>query len=344
MQANNTYREPMQENVDYRSLTAMMNNWLVTNTYHFNQFRNIRNLIDLKEGQKISLVIPTLNEEDNIEKTILCAKNLMSDKYPLLDEINVVDSGSTDNTEYIAKTAGANFYLAEKEMKEEGGIFKGKGINLWTGLYVSKGDIIVYADADITNIKQYFFYGLLGPLLKNKEIGYTKGFYKRSSQQGKKLNVEEDGGRVTEIMARTIISKFFPLLSGFEQPLSGEYAGTREVLEQISFYSGYAVEMGLLIDICTKFGLESMAQVNLVKKEQEGQLTRALGKMSASILEATLSKAEEHGKLEQNLRTDRLLRPVEDGDRNRLDSIFIQNKKLPPMIELPKYKKRFSIK
>ncbi|MCJ7774167.1 MAG: glucosyl-3-phosphoglycerate synthase, partial [Desulfobacterales bacterium] len=233
----------------------MKSNWLNKNTFHYSQFQNLDQLVEEKERKNltISLCLPTLNEESTIAKEILIMKSELMSRHPLLDEIVVVDSGSTDNTKEIAKTYGAKVYNSS-EILPEVKSFLGKGENLWKALYITMGDIIIYLDADIKNIHHRFAYGLLGPLLLYENIKYTKGFYDRPIAIGKNRSRPTGGGRVTELVIRPLFSLFYPELTQIIQPLSGEYAGYREIFEKIPFPIGYGVETSLIIDICQKWG------------------------------------------------------------------------------------------
>ncbi|MCK5206187.1 MAG: glucosyl-3-phosphoglycerate synthase, partial [Desulfobacterales bacterium] len=208
----------------------MNNNWLEENTFHYSDFKDLNRLVEekAKKNLKISLCLPTLNEEKTIAKEIIILKSELMTRYPLLDEIIVVDSGSTDKTTEIARAYGADVYLAT-EILPRLEQFKGKGENLWKALYITKGDIIIYLDADIKNIHHRFAYGLLGPLLLNDHIKFVKAFYDRPISIGKNKMRPTGGGRVTELVIRPLFSLFFPDLTQLIQPLSGEYAGFREV-------------------------------------------------------------------------------------------------------------------
>ena len=164
-------------------------------------------------------------------------------RFPLIDEIVVVDSGSRDRTEEIACAYGATFYSAD-DILPELPPNKGKGENLWKALYITQGDIIIYLDADIKNIHHRFAYGLLGPLLMNAGIKYCIAFYDRPIAISRNKVRPTGGGRVTELVIRPLFSLFFPELTQIIQPLSGEYAGFREILEQIPFPIGYGVGRG----------------------------------------------------------------------------------------------------
>jgi glucosyl-3-phosphoglycerate synthase len=217
-----------------------VNEWLKERTFHHSQFWDIKKLVEkkLERGLKISLCFPTLNEEKTIGKEVVLIKSELMDRYPLLDEIAVIDSGSTDKTLEVAKQFGAKTFTASEHLVEEGPM-KGKGENLWKAIYLLEGDIIIYLDADISNIHPKFVYGILGPLLYNEDIKYVKAFYDRPLNFSKESTKGKgQGGRTTEILIRPLFSQFFPELTGLIQPLSGEFAGYREVFEQIPFPIG----------------------------------------------------------------------------------------------------------
>src|SRR5210317_879999 len=228
----------------------MNNSWLAKNTFHYSEFSDLNRLVDEKQEKnlKISLCLPTLNEAKTIAKEIIILKSELMTRYPLLDEIVVVDSGSTDKTTKIARAYGADVHEAT-EILPHLEQFKGKGENLWKALYITHGDIIIYLDADIKNIHHRFAYGLLGPLLLYDDIKFVKAFYDRPISIGKNKMRPTGGGRVTELVTRPLFSLFFPELTQLIQPLSGEYAGYRRIFESIPFQIGYGVETGMLMDI-----------------------------------------------------------------------------------------------
>ncbi len=188
----------------------MKNNWLKKNTFHHSEFADLNRLVQEKQRKKlsISLCLPTLNEEKTIAKEIVIMKSELMTRYPLLDEIVVVDSGSTDKTREVARSYGAEVYRAE-EILPKLEQYKGKGENLWKALYITKGDIIVYLDADIKNIHHRFVYALLGPLLLYDNIKYSKAFYDRPLAFSHGVR-PTGGGRVTEILVRPLFSLFMP--------------------------------------------------------------------------------------------------------------------------------------
>ena len=272
----------------------MNKNWLAANTFHYSRFGDLSALVEEKQKKKlkISLCLPTLNEAKTIAKEIIIMKSELMTRYPLLDEIVVIDSGSTDDTVQIAESFDAKVYRSDKLLPEHGS-YKGKGENLWKALFITRGDIIVYLDADIKNIHHRFCYGLLGPLLLYDHIKYTKAFYDRPIAIGKSKIRPTGGGRVTELVIRPLFSLFFPELTQILQPLSGEYAGFREVFEEIPFPIGYAVETTMILDIYQQRGLAVMAQVDLEKRIHRNQDTRALGKMAFVILKTFCQRLQQ---------------------------------------------------
>jgi len=319
--------------------------WLQTNTFHHSQFADLRALVAEKEKQHltISLCIPTLNEEKTIGKEITVFKSELMSRYHLVDEIAVIDSGSTDKTCEVARTFGAEAYLAADILPETGDR-KGKGENLWKAIYQLKGDIIIYVDADINNIHARFSYGLLAPLLLKPEVKYVKAFYDRPLTVSKGVRIS-GGGRVTEILVRPLFSLFIPELTAIIQPLSGEYAARREVLESIPFPIGYGVETAHLIDVYQRWGLAAFAQTDLDQRIHRNQSTQALGKMSFGILQTFLSRARALGLIGEISERSQMLRQfqVRDNVYEQVDSL-LQEMERPPMLEIPAYRKKFRCK
>jgi glucosyl-3-phosphoglycerate synthase len=269
----------------------MQNTWLEENTFHHSEFKDLGRLVEEKNRQnlKISLCLPTLNEEKTIAKEIIIMKSELMTRYPLLDEIIVVDSGSTDDTRNIAHAYGAKVYEADNLLPNLPK-FKGKGENLWKALYITTGDIIVYLDADIKNIHHRFAYGLIGPLLCHDTIKFTKAFYDRPISVGTNKIRSTGGGRVTELVIRPLFSLFFPELTQLIQPLSGEYAGYREIFDNIPFPIGYGIETSINIDIYKRWGLDVMAQVDLDRRIHRNQDTKSLRKMAFAIFKTFINR------------------------------------------------------
>ncbi len=318
-----------------------LQDWIDKNTYHHSQFWDLKKLVETKEklGLKISLCLPTLNEEKTVGKEIIIFKSELMNRYPLIDEIAVIDSGSEDDTLKVAKNYGADTYLAadilpELEPK------KGKGENLWKAIYQLEGDIIVYVDADISNIHPRFVYGLVAPLIYREEVKYVKAFYDRPLAFSGNVRAS-GGGRVTEILVRPLFSLFFPELTAIIQPLSGEYAVRREVLEQIAFPIGFGVETSHLIDVHHKFGLEAFAQTDLDKRVHENKPTISLGKMSFGILQTFIKRAKTLGIFEK-AEHETILRQFQvTKDQYEQNLIEIVEEERPPMIEIEQYRKKF---
>jgi glucosyl-3-phosphoglycerate synthase len=325
---------------------AMNNNWLEKNTFHYSDFKDLRNLVEMKEKKNltISLCLPTLNEEKTIAKEIVIMKSELMTRYPLLDEIVVVDSGSTDKTEEIAREYGADVYSASDILPEMEN-FRGKGENLWKALYITKGDIIVYLDADIKNIHHRFVYALVGPLLLSDKIKYAKAFYDRPIAIGKNIMRSTGGGRVTELVIRPLFSLYFPELTQILQPLSGEYAGYRDIFERIPFPIGYGIETSMILDIYEKWGLDVIAQVDLEKRVHRNQDTRALGRMAFVILKTFLNRIEKLGLIEKKKEMfNEMIQFKLEKDIYKPDIRQLAEQERPPMVGIPEYCERFSPK
>lgn len=320
----------------------MINDWFDKNRFHVSEFADIDELLALKEEKKlsISLGLPALNEAETIGHLISVIKGELVDKHPLIDDMAVIDSDSTDKTGQIAEGLGVRV-IRDGEVLKGYGRHLGKGEALWKSLYELSGDIIVWIDSDIKNINPGFIYGLVGPLLKNESIMYVKGFYNRPIEEGGQLK-PKGGGRVTELVARPLINLFFPELAGIIQPLSGEYAGRRKLLEEIGFYTGYGVEMGHLIGIVRKFGLEVIGQVDLIERIHRNQDLAALSEMSFAIISVMM---EELGRerairlVDEATRSMKLIRQTE-GHLSLVEKV-ITDKLRPPMIEVEEYVKKF---
>lgn len=323
----------------------MNSNWMKNNTFHFTDFRDLNKLVKEKEKKnlKISLCFPTLNEEKTIAKEIIIMKSELMMRYPLLDEIVVIDSGSEDKTVEIALSYGADVYNANDilpDLQE----YKGKGENLWKALYVTNGDILVYIDADIKNIHHRFVYALLGPLILNDDIKFSKAFYDRPIATGQKTMRPTGGGRVTELVIRPLFSLFFPELTQIIQPLSGEYAAYRELLDKIPFPIGYGVETSMILDIYEQWGLKVMCQVDLEKRIHRNQDTKALGRMSFVILKTFFERLKKLGLLETKQETFYEMIQYNCDRKNYAATIFnFEGFERPPMIEIQQYLEKFNI-
>jgi nucleotide-binding universal stress UspA family protein len=279
-------------------ISEVVDRWFAENTFHSSEFSNLSYLVDLKErqGMTISLALPTLNEEKTVGKIVSTIKKQLVERYPLVDEFIVVDSNSDDRTVEIVTNLGIPVVNHADILPSEG-TYRGKGEALWKSLHATTGDILVWVDSDITGFNHKFVYGLLGPLLTQPHLGFVKGFYRRPLNLGGQVSTT-GGGRVTELTARPLINLFYPQLSGLVQPLAGEMAGRRRVLEAIPFFTGYGVETGLLIDILERFGLRSIAQTDLEVRVHRNQTLLSLSKMAFAIVQVVVKRLGESKRLE----------------------------------------------
>ncbi|MFC6020304.1 glucosyl-3-phosphoglycerate synthase [Plantactinospora solaniradicis] len=252
-----------------------------------------RRLVKAKGETTVSVVIPARNEEATVGAIVDTLRRHLIEKAPLIDELIVVDSRSTDATAVVAAAAGARV-VAQDEMTRGLPRLEGKGDALWAGLAAASGDVIAFVDADLRRFSPRFVTGLVGPLLTDPTVAFVKGFYHRPLVGATGLE-PDGGGRVTELMARPLLNMFWPELAGFVQPLAGEYAARRDVLEQIPFVSGYGVEIAMLIDLLDLVGLDALAQVDLGERFHRHQDTEALGRMSAQILYTAWSRLHRRG-------------------------------------------------
>jgi glucosyl-3-phosphoglycerate synthase len=319
-------------------LSEQVDQWFAENTFHRREFEDLYKLMELKNKQKltISLGLPALNEAETVGDVIRLIKHNLYDEVPLLDEIVLIDSGSTDDTVKIAEDLGIPVYV-HQEILPQHGSFRGKGEALWKSLYVLNGDIIAWVDTDIKNFHPGFVYGLLGPLLRECEIQYVKGFYRRPIKMEGKL-VSEGGGRVTELTIRPLFNLFYPELSGMIQPLAGEYAGRRSVLERVPFFTGYGVETGLLIDLFAEFGLKAIAQVDLEERVHRNQSLPSLSQMAFAIIQVVMQRLEGKNRIQLMNEINRSMKLIKPGERSyALELKQIQDRERPPMNSIPEY-------
>lgn len=264
--------------------------WLANRSWNRPNW-TIAELEAAKAGRTISVVLPALDEEETIEAVIDSISPLVDG---LIDELIVLDSGSTDDTEIRAVAAGARVVSREQALPEVP-IRPGKGEALWRSLAATRGDIVVFVDSDLINPHPMFVPWLVGPLLTgppSRGVHLVKSFYRRP------LNVADvggsagatGGGRVTELVARPLLAALRPELGGILQPLGGEYAATRELLTSVPFAPGYGVEIGLLVDTFDRLGLDAIAQVNLGVRAHRNRPLAELGAMSRQVIATLLSR------------------------------------------------------
>lgn len=239
-------------------------------------------------GTRVSVALPALDEEATVGRIVATVSRFAA-RTGLVDEIVVVDSGSSDRTAEVAAAAGARVHHRDDILPAHGSR-PGKGEVLWKALAATDGDIVVYIDSDLTEFGEHYLTGLLGPLLCDDDIALVKAFYDRPLRNATG-ELAGGGGRVTELMARPLLNALFPELAGVVQPLAGEYAARRSLLERLPFAAGYGVETGLLIDTLHTRGLDSLAQVDLGRRAHTHQDTAALGRMAAAVLHTALRRA-----------------------------------------------------
>lgn len=263
---------------------VMDEQWFARRTWHDPQWTTEELLLG-KAGRRVSVVLPALDEAATVAGVVGSVLPLLGS---LVDELVVVDSGSSDDTPAIAAAAGARVVHREDVLPELPPL-PGKGEVLWRSLAATEGDIVVFLDSDLVDPDPQFVPALLGPLLCAEDVHLVKGFYRRplrleTAEQG------TGGGRVTELLARPLLSALRPALGSLVQPLGGEYAATRSLLESVPFATGYGVEIGLLLDAESRYGMSALAQVNLGVRKHRNRSLLQLGVMARQILGTALSR------------------------------------------------------
>ncbi|MEU9136130.1 glucosyl-3-phosphoglycerate synthase [Streptomyces sp. NPDC048404] len=304
--------------------------WLSTRSWSVTD-RPLHKIMAAKRitGSTVSVVLPALNEEETVGEIVAIIRHDLMQQVPLVDEIVVVDSGSTDRTAAVAAAAGARVVHRDDILPRIPAV-PGKGEVLWRSLLVTSGDIVCFIDADLKEFSSDFVTGIVGPLLTDPGVDLVKAMYDRPLG-----GASGQGGRVTELMARPLLNMHWPQLAGFVQPLGGEYAARRSLLEQLPFPVGYGVELGMLVDALHLVGLDALAQVDVGVRKHRHQDGQALGRMAAAIYRtAQLRLARGH-----------LIRPAltqfergRDGFQPRTYSVDTEER--PPMSEISEYQRR----
>ncbi|KRD17571.1 MULTISPECIES: glucosyl-3-phosphoglycerate synthase [unclassified Streptomyces] len=304
--------------------------WLSTRSWSLTD-RPLHRILAAKQrtGQSVSVVLPALNEEETVGEIVAVIRHDLMQQVPLVDEIVVVDSGSTDRTSEVAAAAGARVVHRDEILPRLPAV-PGKGEVLWRSLLVTRGDVVCFIDADLREFSSDFVSGIVGPLLTDPGVDLVKAMYDRPLGAA-----AGQGGRVTELMARPLLNMHWPQLAGFVQPLGGEYAARRSLLEQLPFPVGYGVELGMLVDALHLVGLDALAQVDVGVRKHRHQDGQALGRMAAAIYRtAQLRLARGH-----------LVRPAltqfERGpDGFEPHTYSVDTEERPPMTDIAEYARR----
>ncbi|HEX6755191.1 MAG TPA: glucosyl-3-phosphoglycerate synthase [Mycobacteriales bacterium] len=315
--------------------------WFDRRTSHATDWQASR-LVDVKGATTVSVVLPALNEEATVGPIVDAIRRHLVERHGLVDELIVMDSGSTDGTYDAAVQAGAKVVRREEVL----GDFEplpGKGEVLWRSLAATTGDVLVFVDSDLRDFTTDFVTGLLGPLLTDPGVQLVKATYDRHFVHGATV-VPAGGGRVTELVARPLLNLHWPELAGFVQPLSGEYAARRTLLEQLPFPTGYGVEVGILVDALRLVGLEGLAQVDLSGRKHRNQEIGKLGRMSSEILQVVLARLQREGRAHfvEPPRTE--LTQFERSERDYVVlTIDMMPTERPPMDTVPEYRARLPV-
>jgi len=283
--------------------------WTARRTYRAEDY-TAEALLERKGGT-VSVIVPARSVAGTIGAVVEALVPL--ERLGLIDELVVVDAASGDGTAERAEIAGATV-LQESDLMPDHGPARGKGDAMWRGLAATEGEIVAFLDADTLDFQAGFVLGLLGPLLDDETLALVKGSFRRPLHVGDELRPDE-GGRVTELMARPLINLHVPELAGFHQPLAGEVAARRDVLERLSFPVGYGVEIAMMIDVARAVGLEAMAQVDLGTRQNRHQPLRELGAMSYAVMVAAMRRLQPEAL--EGLEMGPLAQPVGDALETR---------------------------
>jgi glucosyl-3-phosphoglycerate synthase len=304
--------------------------WFTRRSSHASQW-SVARLLAAKGASTVSVVLPALNEQATVGRIVERIRRDLVERHPLVDELVVMDSGSGDDTIQVAAAAGARVVRREDVLPE----FEprpGKGEVLWRSLAATTGDVVAFVDSDLRDFTSVFVLGLLGPLLTDPSVQFVKATYDRPLQAGEKV-VATGGGRVTELLARPLLALHWPELTGFVQPLGGEYAARRSLLEQLPFASGYGVEFGLLVDVYERAGLDAMAQVDLSRRKHRNSDLHKLGRMALEILQ--VAEARLGRRVEPPVVLSQFAR---SGDSYRISDSDMTVLERPPMAGVASYR------
>lgn len=309
--------------------------WFDRRSFHYGDFSDLAVGGEGAARPTTTLIFPARDCAGTIGEILDVVFGLRA-RTGLPGQVIVVDADSPDGTADVARARGAEVY-SENQLMPGYGPAQGKGDAMWRALSVATGDIVMFADADTTDFREHFVYGTLGPLLGNPRIRFCKAAYRRPFTQGEK-SLADGGGRVTELMAKPLINLFYPELAGFVQPLAGEFAGRRELLHTVPFFTGYGVEIGMMVDIFKETGLEGMAQVDLGTRQNRHQPLASLTRMSSVVLRSLATRegviprqaGQEEPRLWELRQPDTYLHAVAAADGLRLDEYLNELVERPP--------------
>jgi glucosyl-3-phosphoglycerate synthase len=306
--------------------------WFLRRTSHARDWP-VERLLAAKGSTTVAVVLPALNEAATVGSIVERIRCELVVRRPLVDDVLVMDSGSTDATIEVAAAAGARVVRREDVLADLPAR-PGKGEVLWRSLAATTGDVVCFVDSDLRDFSTTFVTGLLGPLLCDPEVAFVKATYDRALRTGEH-ELPTGGGRVTELVARPLLALHWPELSGFVQPLGGEYAARRSLLEQLPFPCGYGVEFGLLVDTYARVGLDAMAQVDLSKRKHRNSDLHKLGQMAVEILQVA------HARLDRPVPPPvEITQFVRDGAGYRLVTTDMTEHERPPIVTVDGYARR----
>jgi glucosyl-3-phosphoglycerate synthase len=296
----------------------------------------VERLLADKGTTTVSVVLPALNEERTIGTIVGRIHRDLVQRAPVVDELVVVDSGSTDATRLVAEDAGATV-VRHGQVLDDVPPLPGKGEALWRSLAATTGDVVAFVDSDLSDFTSGFVRGLVGPLLADPTVHLVKATYDRALRSGETV-LPAGGGRVTELVARPLLNVFWPELAGFVQPLSGEYAARRALLERLPFPTGYGVEVGLLVDALREVGLDGLAQVDLTRRKHRNSSDAALGRMATEITRVVLARLQAEGRVvPTGDLCDQLVQFSRDGRGYHVTVTELTPHERPPVTSLTSY-------
>lgn len=305
--------------------------WFQKRTHDCSQW-DVETLVRSKNGMTVSVVLPALNEQDTVGAIVATLRESVVQGAPLVDELIVIDAGSTDDTAKNAQKSGAQVVHA-RDIVPALGHYQGKGEVLWKSQFMTHGDITVFIDSDLVGVGPHYVSGLLGPLLSDLSVSLVKAFYDRPLITASGME-PTGGGRVSELVARPLLNLYWPGLAGIIQPLSGEYAIRRSMLEQLPLAVGYGVEIGILIDLLQLTGLDGIAQVDLGARDHSHQSDADLGPMAATIIQTALRRLPDKSLRSRSPTLTQFQRSNEQ-QRPMVRSVEVQER--PPALSLAPY-------